>query len=866
MMLPKMPFLVMVSTFLLISLALEHVTPIDAAQSETINVGAIVNADTRIGREAKVGMQIAAQYYNRSSSYHKVSLHFHEQNWRSTPLQAAYAADELIRQRGVQAIIGMETWEEATLVSEVGRQAKVPVISFTSSAVTLPLVPPQSSYLVQLSSNVTEQIKCVAAIVGSFNWRWVIPIYEVDNYGGDSGTFAALAEALRDAGAEIEFRLALPPFSSLSNPQSYVRDEVTKLLNKQSRVFIVLHSSFSMATHLFKEAKEIGLMGKDSAWITTDEIASLLESVNTSVISSMEGALGIKTYFLEGSMPFNEFKRQFRLKFLAEYPEEDFSEMGIYALRAYDSIVALTNAIEKLGGANTTSLLEAILSVNFKGLSGDILFSGRSSLQSSEFRIVNVIGKRYKELGFWSSKFGFSKGLIRENGGEKIRKDSMEVLSGLVNWPGDLKRVPKGWSMPTNARPMKIGVPARTSFEKFVKVAGNGSSKDDYDGFCIKVFKEVLKQLEKNYSLPYDFVPYNGTYDDLVNHVANKSYDAVIGDVTILADRSKRVDFTQSFADSSLTMIVTLKPQPEKAWMFLKPFTLKMWVLTAVMLMYTVMIVWLLEGRSNPEFEGPWLSQLGTAFWFTSTTLFFAHREKVHNNYARVVVLAWLFVVLALNSSYTASLSSMLTVQQLEPNVTDVERLKKTNAKVGCDGDSFVRRYLEDVHKFKSENIRNVSTEYEYPEEFVSGNITAAFLELPYQKAFFNHYCKGYTVSGITGRYGEDRFGGLGFVFQKGSPLTADFSQVILSLLESGWLKDLETVSFAPSSKCLTSQAPDKSTSLSWRSFWGLYLCSAITSTLCYLAFFIRQSYERLHEAYNNMWYRLTTLVLHFHR
>jgi hypothetical protein len=50
----------------------------------------------------------------------------------------------------------------------------------------------------------------------------------------------------------------------------------------------------------------------------------------------------------------------------------------------------------------------------------------------------------------------------------------------------------------------------------------------------------------------------------------------------------------------------------------------------------------------------------------------------------------------------------MLTVQQLQPNVTDIEWLKKNNLKVGCDGDSFVRKYLENVLNFKPENIVKV--------------------------------------------------------------------------------------------------------------------------------------------------------------
>ena len=119
----------------------------------------------------------------------------------------------------------------------------------------------------------------------------------------------------------------------------------------------------------------------------------------------------------------------------------------------------------------------------------------------------------------------------------------------------------------------------------------------------------------------------------------------------------------------------------------------------------------------------------------------------------------WLFVVLILTSSYTASLSSMLTVQRLKPNVTDIEWLKRNNLKAGCDGDSFVIKYLENEIKFRSENIVKVDSEYKYQGEFENNSIAAAFLELPYEKVFITRYCKGYTAT--TPTY---RFGGLGFV------------------------------------------------------------------------------------------------------
>ncbi|CAK9148178.1 unnamed protein product [Ilex paraguariensis] len=317
------------------------------AQTKTTSIGAIIDDGTRIGKEVKAAMKVAAQKFNNSSLYHKLSLHF--RNTGGNPLQAAYAAEELIKENNVEAIIGMETWEKAVLVADVGNRAQVPIISFASASIKQPIMPPHLPFLVQMATSVTEQIICITEIIRSFNWRKVIAIYEANYYGTDFGMFAALSNSLQDHGVEIEYCLVLPSFSTLSDPKGFVSENVAELLSKQSMVFIVLQISSSMAAHLFRQAKQMRLIGRDSAWIIADPFASLLDSVNTSVISSMEGALGIKTYFVEDSRSFLDFRQQFRRVFQSDYPEEENSEMGIHALRAYDSITTIANAINRTG-------------------------------------------------------------------------------------------------------------------------------------------------------------------------------------------------------------------------------------------------------------------------------------------------------------------------------------------------------------------------------------------------------------------------------------------------------------------------------------------------------------------------------------
>lgn len=439
------------------------------------------------------------------------------------------------------------------MVADVGRLAQVPVLSLTSTvAASSKVTQLRWPFLVPIipsNNNSSEQMDCIAAIVQFYTWRKVIIIYEENVYSnGDSGILALLSSALQNVGAEIESYLGLPPPSSLFDLQTVVREEVAKLLRKQSRVFIILQESLPLASTLFKEAKRIGLMGRDSAWIISDTISDLLDSVaevDTSFISSAQGALGIKKYYSKNNTgSYQEFTSHFKNVFRLEYPDEpNYLEPGIHALQAYDAITAVYKAMENSdrGESNNTSvnLLSKILESNFTGLTGNIHFnriessssSSASSSETSIFRVINIVGKSYRELGFWSSGFGFSENL--ELFKNKNADQNMWKLKAVVNWPGELiNRIPKGWAMPTDAKPMRIGVPGRTSFEKFVEVdwANNpdniegfwANNPDNIKGFCIDLFDEILDILQ--YNLPYVFYPFNGSYNDLVHRVITKVY------------------------------------------------------------------------------------------------------------------------------------------------------------------------------------------------------------------------------------------------------------------------------------------------------------------------------------------------------
>lgn len=135
--------------------------------------------------------------------------------------------------------------------------------------------------------------------------------------------------------------------------------------------------------------------------------------------------------------------------------------------------------------------------------------------------------------------------------------------------------------------------------------------------------------------------------------------------------------------------------------------------------------------------------------------------ERVISNLARFVISIWVFVVLILTQSYTASLTSLLTAQQLQATVTNVTQLIKNGDNVGYLQGSFVYGILKglgfnDSHLKVFESPEDLHAKFSnYPS--ARDGVAAAFDETPYIKLFLRKYCSKYTLVDPT--FKADGFG-----------------------------------------------------------------------------------------------------------
>lgn len=91
--------------------------------------------------------------------------------------------------------------------------------------------------------------------------------------------------------------------------------------------------------------------------------------------------------------------------------------------------------------------------------------------------------------------------------------------------------------------------------------------------------------------------------------------DGVVGDIAIVTNRTRIVDFTQPYVSSGLVVVAPFRKLNSGAWAFLRPFTPSMWLITGCFFLVVGVVVWILEHRINDEFRGPPKQQIITILW-----------------------------------------------------------------------------------------------------------------------------------------------------------------------------------------------------------------------------------------------------------
>ncbi|CAA7407345.1 unnamed protein product [Spirodela intermedia] len=838
----------------------------DGPSSSPFKVGVIVDLGSPVGKITRLCMQIAVSDFYAEHPNYATRLDLHFRDSRRDTVTAASVAVDLLRFERVHAIIGPQTSDEAGFIVDLGNRVRVPIVS---SATSPSLSPVKTPYFVRAALNDSFQAQSVAALQSEYG----------------TGVVPYLVDAIKAVGARIPYRCVLPPSAS----GDLILTELYKLMNTESRVFLV-HMSPALCSRFFAKVNQAGMMSKGFAWILSEGSTSLLGIMDPSVRPHSTGTLiGVKPY-INSTDKLEKFKRRLLGEFQKQNPKSRISEPSVLGLWAYDTVWLMAMAAENVGAADPgyvkldtgepsydlqalgvsktgPMLLRTIRGMELTGLSGKFNLSN-GQLYAPALEIVNLHRQQESTLGFWTPENGINRTMSTS---KKRPSDTKADLSPAI-WPGNTRVIPKGWVNPMTGKKLRVLVPdpENPGFYPLLSVHVNpDTDKTVISGYVFEMFEAAVMELPYALPIEYTTVKLSGNvaeYNDLVQMIFDQKYDALVGDVTITFNRSRKVDFTQPYLQSGVSMVVPLRDHRENnAWIFLKPLTPELWRVIGAFFFFTGAIVWILEHRVNGDFRGTPGHQFGTVLYFIFSTLVFSHKEKMLTNLSRVVVIIWLFVVFILQSNYVASLTSMLAVKHLEPTVTEIEELINRGEYVGYQNHSFTKEMLKDMG-FEEEKLRPYGSPEEYQAGLAKGSknggVAAVIDEIPYLKVFLEDYCGNYSMAGRI-----HRVGGFGFVFPKGSPLVSDLSKGILNIMWTGKIREIEGRWFRDQGSCSRPNSRLTSDSLNLSSFWGLFLITGLAtaaSLLCFMFSFMYQHRQRNSSSVRTFWRRLVSVARHY--
>lgn len=236
------------------------------------------------------------------------------------------------------------------------------------------------------------------------------------------------------------------------------------------------------------------------------------------------------------------------------------------------------------------------------------------------------------------------------------------------------------------SEPLKVGI---TSVPPFVIENADG----EWEGISVDLWQQIAEDMDLEYTL----VPQS--FNDLLQNVESGEIDVAVGALTMTAERETRFDFSHPFYQTGLS--IGVPPAPDQSilsslkgllsWEFFSVV-----VALAGLLFAVGFVLWLFERRRNPEqFGGSAAEGLGSSFWWAAVTMTtVGYGDKAPVSFAgRIIALVWMFAGLIMVASFTAAITTSLTVSNLQNQINGPTDLPGAN--VATIANTASEAYLE---------------------------------------------------------------------------------------------------------------------------------------------------------------------------
>jgi ABC-type amino acid transport substrate-binding protein len=199
-----------------------------------------------------------------------------------------------------------------------------------------------------------------------------------------------------------------------------------------------------------------------------------------------------------------------------------------------------------------------------------------------------------------------------------------------------------------------------------------------HTGISVDLWKEIARIIE----VDFQFIEFSNT-EELIQACEQNDVDVAIAAITMTPDRLRRVDFSNTIFNSSVSIAVRSDPAGlfDTLLLFFNSWLVDVLVTLGIVLVFIGTVVWFVEMKKNPEFPRNPIRGIGQGIWWASVTMTgVGYGDTVPRSLAgRVLGMTWMFIGVLMISIFTATVASSLTSQKLRSRIngiTDLERVR----------------------------------------------------------------------------------------------------------------------------------------------------------------------------------------------
>jgi polar amino acid transport system substrate-binding protein len=313
----------------------------------------------------------------------------------------------------------------------------------------------------------------------------------------------------------------------------------------------------------------------------------------------------------------------------------------------------------------------------------------------------------------------------------------------------------------------------------FAMKAEDGS----WHGISIDLWRRIAHQTNLHYRFQ------ETTLEGLTDGVADGSLDAAVAALTVTLPRLRLVDFTLPFYSTGLGIAVT--DNASITWWPVVTNIFSLGFFRAVVALFAVslsvgVVLWLVERRHNEHF-GTHRHGLGSSLWWSAVAMTqsggLAGEKVPVTLLGRFLAIMWMVTSVIIIASFTAALSSVLTLNQLRGNVHNEADLRYVRAAAIAGTET--TEYLD--------RERIAHQDFSNPEAGLlalrKGNIDAVVYDRPILQWLVNEHFSG-TLRVLPTTFDPQVYA---IALPSGSNLRTPINLALLDAVRSDWWQ--ETVS-----------------------------------------------------------------------